>query len=253
MRHRGGGAAWLTVFHGLRSYSGIEGPNERVLLLGGIVGALLGIWYGMRPQPSIRYAVGALGFVLAIFTGYLLAQLLLVYRELEHMYLPAIGPGLVVAAAGTLLLLSTLFVRVESQVREELPVGIDSGVAALIALSAGAGTIHLAVAAEHYREFPLYGVFFVLLESAKLGWAAAVALTGVSRLLLLTGLANWPVAVLWGVSRTSGLPISPQPWVPESVGPAGIASTVFEVVLVGWALRLLAHPRRSWNRLERVG
>jgi hypothetical protein len=244
---------WLTVFHGLRSYSGIEGPNGRVLLVGGIVGALLGIWYGIRPQPSVRYAIGAIGFVLAIFTGYLLAQLLVVYRELEHMYLPAIGPGLVIAAAGNLLLISTLLVRIEAHVREELPAGIDARAAALIALSAGAGTIHLAVAAEHYREFPLYGVFFVLLGIAQLGWAAAVALKGFSWLLLLAALANWPVPVLWVVSRTSGVPIGPAPWVPESVGLAGIASTVFQVVLVGWAMWVLGRPRRSWHGLERVG
>jgi hypothetical protein len=244
---------WLTVFHGLQSYSGIEGANGRVLLAGGVAGALLGAWYGLRPQLGIRYAIGALGFIVALFTGYLLAQLLEVYRELEHMYLPAIGPGLVVAAAGALLLISTLFVRIDSTASTELTGGIDARATALIALSAGAGTIHLAVAAEHYREFPLYGVFFVLLGLAQLGWAAAIVLKGASPLLLLAALSNGAVALLWVVSRTTGLPIGPEPWVPESVGLADVASTTFEVVLVGWAMWSLGWPRRSWPWLERVG
>jgi hypothetical protein len=244
---------WLTVFHGLQSYSGIDGTNGRPLFAGGVAGTVLAIWFLLRPLRTLRYAIGMLGFALAVFISYLWAQLLVVYHELEHMYLPAIGPGLVVAAAGALLMISTLFIPIEAQGQVRAPAGIDARSAALVALASGAGTIHLAVVAEHYLEYPLYGVFFVLLGVAQLGWAAAVAIRGVSPPLLFAALANWPVAVLWVLSRTSGLPVGPQPWVPESVGLAGIACTAFEVALVAWALWSLKQPRRVSRWLEPVG
>src|SRR5262249_13429888 len=42
----------------------------------------------------------------------------------------------------------------------------------LAALSAGAAAIHFAVAFEHFNEYLLYGVFFLVIASAQMIWAA---------------------------------------------------------------------------------
>ncbi|HEY7919072.1 MAG TPA: hypothetical protein VIE45_05430, partial [Streptosporangiaceae bacterium] len=44
----------------------------------------------------------------------------------------------------------------------------------LAALSAGAAAIHFAVIFEHFSEYVLYGVFFLIVSWAQLIWAAAV-------------------------------------------------------------------------------
>src|SRR5689334_2264194 len=41
-------------------------------------------------------------------------------------------------------------------------------------LSAGAASVHLAVAKDHFEEYTLFGVFFVLAAIAQLVWAAWV-------------------------------------------------------------------------------
>ena len=45
---------WLTVFNGLRSYSGIAGLNGRLLAGGGAAAIVLAGWYGARPRRQLR-------------------------------------------------------------------------------------------------------------------------------------------------------------------------------------------------------
>ncbi len=45
-----------------------------------------------------------------MFTAYHAAQLLEIFRALRGIFLPAIEPGLLMTAAGALLLISTLFI-----------------------------------------------------------------------------------------------------------------------------------------------
>jgi hypothetical protein len=110
-------------------------------------------------------------------------------------------------------------------------------------------------AAEHTAEFPPYGVFFVLVGVAQIAWAALVVLRELTRPLLFAALANALVVLLYVASRTTGLPIGPQPWVRESLSAAGIAASAFEAVVVSVATWLLLFaPRRSvsiarFNRL----
>ncbi|MGZ4105075.1 MAG: hypothetical protein ACXVP8_07410 [Actinomycetota bacterium] len=115
---------------------------------------------------------------------------------------------------------------------------INSPALVLAPLSVGAGLIHAAVTALHFREYWLYGAFFVLSAAAQLGWAYLVARRS-SRALLLTGvLGNAAIIALWLASRTIGLPIGPEPGAAEAVGWRDAFATVYEVGLVvaGWAL-----------------
>jgi hypothetical protein len=55
----GAALPWLTVFSGLRSYPGIAGLNGRVLAAGGAAAIMLAVWYAIRGQVGLRYAIGA--------------------------------------------------------------------------------------------------------------------------------------------------------------------------------------------------
>lgn len=244
---------WLSVFHGIRSYSGISGLNGRALAAGAVAAAALSIIYSVRPRKQLRYAIGVLGCILAVFSAYLIAQLLQVFATLQGTFLPTLGPGLFVAAAGSLVLILTLIIPADRS-KPSAKRTLSVGAASLVALSGGAGTIHLAVAAAHYREFPLYGVFFVSLGLAQIVWSALVVIRGLSRPLLLTAaVGSAGIAALWVISRTSGVPIGPEPWVPESVSFASVVATAFELMLVAFALLKLARPINLPGRWGRLG
>jgi hypothetical protein len=240
----GASLPWLSVFKGLDAYSGSSGTNGRLLAAGGAGVMLLALWQAIRPAAARRRAIGAAGFVLAMFCAYLLAQLLSVYNALQDGYLPAIGPGLLVATAGSLLAMSTVFLTQRSESLDATS-SLRAGAVALVALSAGAGAVHLAVAAEHFVEFRLYGAFFVVLGVAQIAWAAALALRGTSRKLALIACANAAVVGVWVVSRTVGLPIGPDPGSAESIGFPDALATAFELVLAGWAVWSLVRAARG--------
>jgi hypothetical protein len=114
-----------------------------------------------------------------------------------------------------------------------------SGLWALAALSLGAAAIHFAVVPEHLEEWWAFGVFFVALGALEALWAAAIVARP-SRLVTGIGIgANVATVLLWAVSRTVGLPIGPEPWMPEGIGILDVAATALELMLVaGLALNL---------------
>ncbi len=244
----GAALPWLTVFAGLHSYSGLAGLNGRVLAAGGAAAMVLGAWYAARGRTSLRYAIGALGFALALFSAYLMAQLLVTYHSLHGMFVPALGPGVFVAAGGALLLVGTLLIDPKAPGNQRLASGLDAPVAAMIALSAGAGAIHLSVAGGHFHEYWLFGAFFVALGIAQVAWAALLAIHGPSRALLIAATGNVAVVALWIASRTSGLPLGSHLGAPEALGFPDVTATLFEIVLVGCALWSLRHKPGSSRR-----
>jgi hypothetical protein len=258
----GGGCAiagaalpWLTVYHGLDSYSGTAGTNGRLLAAGGAAAALLGLAYRARAAPALRYAIGALGFLLALLSAYLIAQLLSLYQQLHGIFLPALGPGVFVGAVGALLVFATLFVDTEPNgvvLRRGQRTGSGPLTVSLVALSAAAGTIHLTVASDHFAEYFLYGLFFVVVGIAQVAWAVLVAIAGPAERLLTLSLGNALVVLLWIASRTTGVPIGPSAAGPERVGYADVVTTVFEVALVGFAAALLVHRGATSSRRSRA-
>jgi len=102
---------WLTLFAGLRALSGLAGINGRILLAGGMLSILAGLWSLVRSGASVRWSIGLLGFALLAFTGWLSIQLITTYRSLaaDPFMVAALGPGLFVALGGALLLFLTLF------------------------------------------------------------------------------------------------------------------------------------------------
>ena len=109
----------------------------------------------------------------------------------------------------------------------------------VVACSAGAAAVHGAVIGEHFRESVLYGWFFVLAALAQLAWAVLVARRPDRDLLLAGVIGNTLVILLWTVSRISGLPVGPEPWKAETVGPPDAIATTLEAALVTGSLVLL--------------
>ncbi|MGQ0669308.1 MAG: hypothetical protein ACT4PO_06510, partial [Actinomycetota bacterium] len=113
--------------------------------------------------------------------------------------------------------------RRESSVTAVSLAGARVGIGRLIcigtaALSAGAAAIHLAVVEDHFEEYVLFGVFFVAVGAMQALWAVLI-LAKPSKWVYITGLVgNAGIVVLWVVSRTTGLPIGPEPGSPEAAG-----------------------------------
>jgi hypothetical protein len=123
----------------------------------------------------------------------------------------------------------------------------------LASLSVGAAAIHFAVIFEHFAEYALYGVFFLVIAWAQMIWAAAV-LWRPSRLWLWLGLAgNALVIAVYVASRTAGLPIGPDVGRPEPVGGLDVVSTVLELALVAGCAALLWRPSLADRPVRRMG
>jgi hypothetical protein len=139
-----------------------------------------------------------------------------------------------------------------------VPIGIRTGRSAeppevlrfaVAVASAGAATIHFAVIDQHFAEYWLFGVFFVAVALAQLGWVVAVVSSPTRTVYVVGALGNALIAVTWLISRTTGFPFGPGAGEPEPVGIADAVSTAFELAVVVGALLLLGglELRRSWE------
>jgi hypothetical protein len=112
----------------------------------------------------------------------------------------------------------------------------------LAALSVGAAAIHFAVVFEHFTEYTLYGVFFLIIAWAQLIWPT-VLLWRPSRPWLWLGIAgNAIVLAVYVASRTAGLPFGPDLHHAESAGALDVMSCVLEFALIVGCAALLWRP-----------
>jgi hypothetical protein len=123
----------------------------------------------------------------------------------------------------------------------------------LAALSAGAAAIHFAVVFEHFAEYALYGVFFLVISWAQAVWPA-VLLWRPSRLWLWLGTAgNAVVIAVYVASRTVGLPFGPDLRSPEPTGALDVVSCVLEFGLITGCAALLWRPSLADRPAPRRG
>lgn len=99
-------------------------------------------------------------------------------------------------------------------------------------LSLGAAAIHFAVMPEHFAEWWVFGLFFAGIGWFEALWAVWYVTFPTRRMAGLGLLVNAGTALLWAASRTIGLPIGPEPWVPEAIGVPDVVATLFELLLV---------------------
>jgi hypothetical protein len=114
----------------------------------------------------------------------------------------------------------------------------------LAALSAVAGSIHAVVAAPHFGELWLFGVFFVGLALFQLGWGAQVYRRPTPRLYRVGAAVSVGVIALWLVSRTSGLPLGPDAWRAEAIGPLDPLASAVEAMIAMLSAALLGRDLR---------
>ena len=157
------------------------------------------------------------------------------------------GEGLA-ALAVSVLAIALVPIGIRTSRSAEPPEVLRFAVAVAVA-SAGAATIHFAVIDQHFAEYWLFGVFFVAVALAQLGWVVAVVSNPTRTVYVVGALGNALIAVTWVISRTTGLPFGPGAGEPEPVGVADVVSTAFELaVVVGTVLLLLGlGVRRSWD------
>ena len=123
----------------------------------------------------------------------------------------------------------------------------------LASLSVGAAAIHFAVVFEHFVEYTLYGVFFLVISWAQVIWPV-VLLWRPSRLWLGLGIAgNAVVLVVYVASRTVGLPFGPDLHNAESVGALDVVSCVLEFALIVGCAALLWRPSLADRPVPRRG
>jgi len=124
---------------------------------------------------------------------------------------------------------------------------------ALASLSAAAAAIHFAVVFEHFKDYMLYGVLFLVLAWAQLIWPA-VLLWRPSRLWLWLGMAgNAAVLAVYVASRTVGLPFGPGLHHPEPVGALDVVSSVLEFALITGCAALVWRPSLADRPVRRRG
>jgi hypothetical protein len=112
----------------------------------------------------------------------------------------------------------------------------------LAALSVGAAAVHFAVTFEHFAEYTLYGIFFLVISWAQMIWPA-VLLWRPSRIWLSLGIAgNALVIAVYAASRTVGLPFGPDLHHAEPVGALDVVSCVLEFALIAVCVALLWRP-----------
>jgi hypothetical protein len=116
-----------------------------------------------------------------------------------------------------------------------------------------AAVIHAIVIPEHFEEDALFGWFFTVLTVAQLGLTAVVAYRPDHRTVRYVALGSAAVVVLWLMSRTSGIPLGPEPWEAESFGGLDIAATIAELITaIACAFQLWTSPGHQRLAAPRV-
>ena len=108
---------WASAFAGLVSYAGISGTNGRILAAIGTVIVIAGVAHLIRGREWSRWAAGLAGFGGLFYSGWLLIRLTATLRTLgsDSMVVLRGGPGLWVAAAGSVAAFATLFLPSSDQ------------------------------------------------------------------------------------------------------------------------------------------
>jgi hypothetical protein len=153
------------------------------------------------------------------------------------------------------------YVASDEKVGADLPEARLYLLSGLAALSVGAAVIHFAVTFEHFQEYTLYGVFFLVISWAQLIWPAGLFYRRIpERLWLSLGIAgNAIILAIYIASRTVGLPFGPDLHNAESAGALDVMSCVLEFALIVgcaallWRPSLVSRPVRRRGGLAAIG
>lgn len=123
------------------------------------------------------------------------------------------------------------------------PARLDDYLFVACGLAWSAAVIHVGAAVQHVQEAALYAAFFAVLAPAQFVWGIALYRRRSRTLLTVGAIASLIVVAVWIISRTTGLPVGPEPWRPEAVGFIDSLATADEIALALVALVYLRQPR----------
>lgn len=127
----------------------------------------------------------------------------------------------------------------QPMIAPRLLAGRTVGHLAVAGLTAVAAGVHAYVVPEHFEEWWLFGLFFAGVAFAQ-GVSAAAVLRRPTPLLLAIGIAlSAGLLGLWALSRTTGIPIGPEPWHTHPTELLDVVAGVAEVGVVVVAARML--------------
>ncbi|HEX2234957.1 MAG TPA: hypothetical protein VHK89_01645 [Actinomycetota bacterium] len=100
---------------------------------------------------------------------------------------------------------------------------------AVAALTLGAAAVHALLIPASAREDALFGAAFVVFAAAQGAWGLSLLTRPSARVLRAAVWGNAAIAGIWLLSRTAGLPVGPEPWVPEAVAASDLVTAFFEL------------------------
>lgn len=103
---------------------------------------------------------------------------------------------------------------------------------AAVLCTASAAVVHFAVVPQHLHEYLPFGIFFIVVGLLQIA-LAVLMLVAPGRRLFVVGAGGTAVLVgLWLLSRTTGLPIGPEPGEAEAVGIPDVVCVAMEVLAI---------------------
>jgi hypothetical protein len=172
--------------------------------------------------------------------------------QLDHESLMFLMPTLPLLFVGTVVVAKALE-KGGLLSHDGRTVSLGAALAAIAAgLSLGAAAIHFAVIQDHLAEDIAYGLFFIGLGWFQVVWAQVYLLARTSAVAWVGLLVNAVVIGVWIVSRTTGLPFGPTPWIAEPIGTLDLFATAFEAALIGVLLPTVAPQRMASLSVRRL-
>ena len=120
---------------------------------------------------------------------------------------------------------------------------LDGRLALLSVLGFACCGIHAYVCPEHFREWVVYGVFFMCVSAVQAAWAILVLVHPSRRLLLFGALGNAAVVTTYFMSRFVGIPFGPDAFKPETYDILSMVATSLEAGVVALAVYLISTTR----------
>ena len=119
-------------------------------------------------------------------------------------------------------------------------------------ISLGAAAIHFGVAAAHFQEWWVFGLFMVAIGWFQALWPIAYVRRRTVSLTLIGALVNLATVGLWLWTRSVGLPFGPHPGHAEAIAAGDALATVFELVLAGGLTYMALRPIRRRSIEQRI-
>jgi hypothetical protein len=110
--------------------------------------------------------------------------------------------------------------------------------------TAGSALIHFAVAPEHFAEWWGLGLFFVVCGQVQIGWALLLGRFRGRCMLAVGATGSLFLVLLWSLSRTAGLPVGPDPGLPEPASLPDVLSVLLELAAAAACVWALVAPVR---------